>query len=568
MQGSKLVVLVPDGETRDRVRLVALVQPIAGLHASIYVAHDAMDVCVRDTRRSLFEGPLAVLTYDEAGSLRALAAGADESFALDSLTLDAAAWARLVARAQQRSEARIDMQQRLASLSELERVCALGRLVTGVADELGAPLNTALLSLQMLKRELDPLYSGMAQLRALFAGEEPLARADLSAIVARASGSGSGSTPTRALEVLTDAASTCEAVVQVASDLDLRDLGLSAPTPGHPGQERHEFIDLRDTLDKILRLFRHSAAKNTHIDRDYADDLPEVLAPRGRVAQALLSLLASSLSSLRDAPRDLRRLRISLRADDAVVTMTVSDTGSGLRTEMLEHRFDSTPPPASLGWDAGSAKRALGPTRDDRTTGAGGLELVVARSIMRSLGGDLLIESLSGAGATYIAFLPRPKRREQQGSGTVRKPDFAQPSFMQGAATRRRVLVLEPSRPVLNALSHLLRERYEVLLALSGEEARNLISTGTKPDALVAAIDDASGRRFVEWLLSERPDLARKLLLTSDLAEPSQALIGIPWLEKPLEPAALFLGIEGRFLAPLKKARAVDPSPSPLANRG
>ncbi|MDB4987486.1 MAG: Sensory box histidine kinase/response regulator, partial [Myxococcaceae bacterium] len=344
MQGSKLVVLVPDAETRERVRAIAAARPIERLHASVYVAHDSIDVCVRDTRRSLFEGPLAVLTRDETSCLLALSAGADEAFALDTYTLDEGAWVRLVDRARLKSEGRRDIMQRLASLSELERVCALGRLVSGVADELSGPLNNALLSLQMLKRELDPLYAAMAQLHALCARVAPVERAELEAIAQRARST--GSTPARALEVLADVTDSCESVAQLASDLGLSDLGLRAPAHGEAPHERHEYIDLRETLDKILRLFRRSAAKTTHIDRDYADDLPEVLAPRGRIAQVLISLLANSLASLRGAPREVHRLRISLRADDTVVTITVSDTGPGLRTDLLEHVFDSIPPPA------------------------------------------------------------------------------------------------------------------------------------------------------------------------------------------------------------------------------
>ncbi|MDB4976202.1 MAG: sensor hybrid histidine kinase [Myxococcaceae bacterium] len=546
MQASKLVVLVPDAECRDRVRDLASRAPVQGLHASVHVALDSIDVAIRDTRRALFEGPLAVLTCDEASALVALSAGADEAFAVDSFSFDAASWVHLVDRARLKSEARREVVQRLASLAELERVCALGRLVSGVADELTGPLDNALLSLQMLKRELDPLYAGMAELRELCDRGAPLERAELEAIAQRSRAS--GSTPSRAHDVLAEVTATCESVAQVASDLGLRDLGLRAPAAGASPQERHEYIDLPATLDRILRLFRRSAAKTTHIDRDYADDVPEVLAPRGRIAQVLISLVANSLASLRDAPHELHRLRIALRFDDALVTVTVSDTGPGLRAELLEHVFDSLPPPAAAA----------------HGSSGGGLELAVARSIMRSLGGDLLVESLRGGGATYVAFLPRPRLRESSGSGTLRKPDFAPQRELQ----RRVVLLVEPDRQVLGALSRLLRERYEVLLALSGSEARSLIGSGTKPDAIVAAIDDPEGRRFVEWLLQGRADLARRLLLTTDLNDPGDELVGLPWLEKPLEPAALFRGIEARFVAPLRKARTVESKPARLANRG
>ncbi|HEX5659705.1 MAG TPA: ATP-binding protein, partial [Polyangiales bacterium] len=314
---------------------------------------------------------------------------------------------------------------------------------------------------------------------------------------------------------LAEVGETCDAISQVARDLGLRDLGLT--------EERPEFVDLRDTLDGILRLYARGAAKATHIERDYCDDLPELMVPRGRVAQALISLVSNALANVRGAP--VQRLRIQLRADDAVVTVTVSDNGQG-RARSLDHFFE---PGAS------------------EAHAAGGLELAAARNVMRSLGGDLLVESLRGSGSTFVAWLPRPKQHELRPSGTVRKPEAA------SRERRRSVLVVEPDRRVLAALSHLLRERYDVLLAHGCQEARALLADGTRPDAIVAACDDTDSRNFVEWVLTAHADLTRRLLITSDLESSDDTLLGLPWLEKPLEPAALMRAIEARFVAPLRK---------------
>ncbi len=482
MPGSRMVVLVSDVATRDAVRAVAASHPVEGLHTSIVLTHDELELAVRETRRSLFEGPLAVLAATDAASLRALAAGADEAFSLDELKVDARMWKRLVERAELKCELRQEAAQRLASLSSLEKLCALGRLASGVADELTGPLRSAQLALEALKRQVG------------------------------------GDVPARAQEALTAVSDTCDAIAHAAHDLGLRELGMPDE------HERPELVDLRDTFDGMLRLFARGAAKNTHIERDYADDLPEVMVPRGRVAQAIVSLVSNALANVRGTA--VQRLRIQLRADDAVVTMTVSDNGPGHGARSLDSFFEPS----------ASAAHA-----------AGGLELVAARSVMRALGGDLLVESLRGTGSTFVAWLPRPKQHELRPSGTVRKPDVAV------REKRRSVLVVEPDRHVLAALSHLLRERYDVLLAQSGMEARALLADGTRPDAIVAACDDPDSRHFVEWALVAHVDLTRRLLITSDLETGDDALMGLPWLGKPLEPAALVRAIEARFVAPLRK---------------
>jgi signal transduction histidine kinase len=528
MPGSRMVVLVPDVATRDAVRALAVSHPVEGLHASVVLTHDELEVAVRDTRRSLFQGPLAVLAPSDASALQALAAGADEAFSLADLKLDFRCWSRLIERAELKCELRQEAAQRLASLSELEKLCALGRLVSGFADELTGPLQGAQVALEALKHELEPLYNGMAVLREHSDRGEVPSPAQLRSIAALSHGA---QVPVRAQEVLAEVGDTCEAISQVARDLGLRELGVA--------DERPEFVDLRDTLDGILRLFARGAAKTTHIERDYCADLPELMVPRGRIAQALISLVSNALANLRGAP--VQRLRIQLRADDAVVTVTVSDNGQGRPAGSLDHFFEP----------GASAAHA-----------AGGLELVAARNVMRSLGGDLLVESLRGSGSTFVAWLPRPKQHELRPSGTVRKPEIA------ARERRRSVLVVEPDRRVLAALSHLLRERYDVLLAQTGQEARMLLSDGTRPDAILAACDDNDSRNFVEWVLITHADLTRRLLITSDLETSDDTLLGLPWLEKPLEPGALMRAIEARFVAPLRKTGGSSPRLPRVAKGG
>jgi CheY-like chemotaxis protein len=122
------------------------------------------------------------------------------------------------------------------------------------------------------------------------------------------------------------------------------------------------------------------------------------------------------------------------------------------------------------------------------------------------------------------------------------------------------VLVLESDVHVLGALSRLLRERYEILLAQDSREAQLLLASGTRPDAILAAVDDPDGPAFVRWLFVERPELTRRLLLTSsEQFELADDLLALPCVGKPLEPAALYRALEERFAAHLRNVRPPDP---------
>lgn len=524
MQGSKMVLLVPDAETRERIRGIAFSHPISGLQASFIIADEPLEGCVRDTRR-VYDGPLAVLSRDGAGSLVALAAGADEALALDLVGLSAGSWRQLVARTQLKSAARHEAIQRVASLAQLERLCALGRVAAGVAEELTDPLSSALMSLDLLKAELDPLYASLSEVRALCAEGAPIDPAALFQVVARVRSQGTARA--RMQSVFDELSQTCAAIARISRELELE------PSSRTQGLENHEYVDLREALDTILRVFRRATLK-THIERDYADDLPDVLVPRARIAQVLISLVANASASVRDLPGEVPRLRVSLRANDQQVTLTVSDSGRSLSPDALESGFES----------AGSTLRPL-PSRNHHMA----FELSAARAIMRSLGGDLMLESLGGEGTTLVAWLPRPKERFVRVSETVPKPDNQ---------VRPLVLVIEPDPQVLSALSHLLGQRYEVLLALTGKEARRLLERGSRPAALLVAADEEDGAAFVGWLLGSRSDLARKLLLTTTQGELAEPLHTLAKLDKPIEPAALFRAIDELQLPPLRKARPVD----------
>lgn len=525
MQGARMVVLVPDAAARDAVRSIASCDPIRDLQASVSVAEAPMDVCVRETRRTLFDGPIAVLTWSEECARQAIAAGADEAFALESIELTVHAWASLVERARLKNDLRREAAPRLAAIRELERLCALGRIAAGVAEELSDPLHAALLSIELLRLDLEPLYGGVAELRRLSFGDEPITSATLRRVLGRIRGT--SDTPQHARRMLTDVTEACGVITRVADAL-----GLTSPTP-----ELRELIDLGTMLDQILALVQRAAGKNTLIERDYAAGLPPVLAPRGQVAQVLISLVARALAGLRTRGNERHRLVLALRADERAVQLTIRDSVVGPGIDALTRLFDPT----------------VDLMRAERDDDVMGLELAVARSVMRSMGGDLDAGTRDGE---VVARFARPAPRVTAALRPIRKA-LPQP--------RRSVLVLEPDQQVLAALSPMLRQRYEVWTASDGREARGLLSD-QRPDAIVAARDDLDGLKFVEWVLRERPDLTRRLVITTSHPADDD-LNGLCLMEKPLEPSLLFQGLEERFVAKASKIRGRVPDAGRSAAR-
>jgi CheY-like chemotaxis protein len=103
------------------------------------------------------------------------------------------------------------------------------------------------------------------------------------------------------------------------------------------------------------------------------------------------------------------------------------------------------------------------------------------------------------------------------------------------------VLVIDDEAAVLRSMAVALRGRFDVILAGDGQEAIDLLASGSHPDALVCDITMPiiDGSAFFHWLREHHPELVRGVVfMTGDLASPAAArlaqFVGRPALEKPI----------------------------------
>jgi CheY-like chemotaxis protein len=84
---------------------------------------------------------------------------------------------------------------------------------------------------------------------------------------------------------------------------------------------------------------------------------------------------------------------------------------------------------------------------------------------------------------------------------------------------RHTVLVIDDDERILKAYARMLASSCDVIMASDGQEAIDLLSSGSSPDAVVTeiALPEVDGRALFEWLRRERPALAaRTVFVTSD----------------------------------------------------
>ena len=112
-----------------------------------------------------------------------------------------------------------------------------------------------------------------------------------------------------------------------------------------------------------------------------------VMGDADRLGQVLRNLLSNAL---RHTPAGQQ---VTVRVEEAgnQALLTVADTGTGIAADDLPHVFDR--------FYRGSKSRG-------RCVGSAGLGLAIARQLVMAHGGEIAVESIEGAGATFTVRLP------------------------------------------------------------------------------------------------------------------------------------------------------------------
>jgi signal transduction histidine kinase len=162
-------------------------------------------------------------------------------------------------------------------------------------------------------------------------------------------------------------------------------LGLAGRQPDAPQQ-----VDLVELTHQTLR----AMARNPEKDRiELKVNLPESLTVTARkveLQQVILNLLLNARTAVLGRA-GLRQIEISAVREDGQIRFAVRDTGVGIDPAELPKIFQpfySTNP-------------------DSKADGSGhGLGLAVCSEIIRSLDGDILVQSQPGAGSCFTVVLP------------------------------------------------------------------------------------------------------------------------------------------------------------------
>ncbi len=249
-----------------------------------------------------------------------------------------------------------------------------------------------------------------------------------------------------------------------------------------------------------------------------------VLADKGQLEQVLMNLVTNARDAMpRGGTLKVAVEKAVLETDGnelkrgEYALLSVSDTGTGMDAETLEHIFE--------------------PFYTTKEAGKGtGLGLAIAYGIMRKHNGSILVQSTPGQGSQFRIYLPliaslAPAREE------------IEELLPAGAET---VLLVEDEKSVREVARMILEAYgYTVLEATNGHEALNMFREDPKRvDLLICdlVMPGMNGRETYEAIKKLRPTISVIFMsgYTADIiAQKGIMDEGINFLSKPINPSTL-----------------------------
>jgi PAS domain S-box-containing protein len=293
-----------------------------------------------------------------------------------------------------------------------------------------------------------------------------------------------------------------------------------------------EPLDLNKVVSGLEDLLGRTIGENIALELRLTPDPWTVVADRGQIEQVLINLAVNA----RDAMPDGGTLRVETanvshaagEADDdgarSYARLSVSDTGVGMEPDVV--------------------KRAFEPFFTTKPTGRGtGLGLATVYAIVRELGGRTSLYSEPGEGTTVTVRLPGESFEPATKRVAAREP-------IRGDG--ETILVVEDADDVREMTRRILaRHGYEVREAASGEEALEVIASGSAPiDLLLTDVimPGTAGTELTERVreLGLEPKILYMSGFAGEILERRHVAHGeAAFIEKPFGPADLLAKVHG-----------------------
>jgi signal transduction histidine kinase len=295
-------------------------------------------------------------------------------------------------------------------------------------------------------------------------------------------------------------------------------------------------VDLDRLVSDMIEILHRSLGEDINIETVLGAGLWPTFVDAHQVENVLLNLALNAKAAMPKGGH-LTIETANCYLDDAYVErfgdieagqyvlLCVSDTGTGIRTEILDRVFE--------------------PFFTTKPQGEGsGLGLAMVHGFVKQSGGHIRIYSEQGHGTTVKIYLPRATGDQKVAAIPAGKPARATPTA--GARKDETVLVVEDNDGVREYAVEVLEQLgYRVLAASDAKEALRLLSDGKHVDLLFTDIvlpGAITGRVLADQAKDMRPDLrvlyttgyTRNAIVHQGRLDPDVHLLNKPYTQQSL----------------------------------
>ncbi len=289
--------------------------------------------------------------------------------------------------------------------------------------------------------------------------------------------------------------------------------------------------DVNRLVMGMEELVRRTVGPQITLEVVTAGGLWPTLIDSSQLESALLNLCINARDAMPEGGRitietankwlDDRAARERDLSPGQYISLCVTDTGTGMAPDVIEHAFD--------------------PFFTTKPIGQGtGLGLSMVYGFVRQSGGQVRIYSELGQGTTMCLYFPRHYAGESEAT------DPARVSTAMSARTGQSILVVDDEPTVRMLVTEVLDERgYAVIEAKDGPSGLAALQSNARVDLLITDVGlpgGMNGRQLADAARATRPDL--KVLFITGYAENAilgsgQLAPGMQVLTKPFDVEAL-----------------------------
>jgi two-component system, NtrC family, sensor kinase len=277
-----------------------------------------------------------------------------------------------------------DLKESQVQLVQAEKMSSLGQLVAGISHEINTPLLYLTNNAELIQERLNLMHEFIKHCTAAFCikAEDFADRAEYQTQFV---------TALKEVKMLLRDAEL-EANVEEAQDLARDSIdGLSELTEMARGLKDFSRLDrapvasfdVNAGMDKTLLIAKNILKHKADVRKFYGE-VPEIECSPSQINQVFLNIITNAAQAIEDYGEIVITTRLH---DERHVAIRIADTGCGIPEENLAKIRD--------------------PFFTTKEVGAGtGLGLSIVDEIIRSHGGDLLVESKVGKGSAFTVILP------------------------------------------------------------------------------------------------------------------------------------------------------------------